>query len=905
MTDPLVPPSDKLPQVSIQLDDHSGSPEVPGLVETPKRRSAGVAIGVLAVLAGLLLWSANRTVDETAEEERIEEVAPAIDSEAAADAVRDPNEIDGPWEEFSDDQVERVPMGDFIVSPVRGDDGWLALRQVPGGSRLVYSEDGLTWSAVESEFASTNLFGLDRVGESWRTMVNSAALNEQRFSLLTQESADTMNWETLPGAELHTAAGNRPTNVDLQFGNSVVVGDQPLRLEEPVEEFASLLSTLVSPELAERACELELDRESGPSAFLILDCDGEVIGRVSVDDRQQMNTLSTVAFLLQFEAVVVVQLDGQAVERVVLPPGEQVASIATTVDGFVAVVIDTIGGVNGEELLLESPPGKLIRWTAAEGIVDVTGGLDPSIELVDWFENGLGVSADGDAYFASPSRVFRSSPPYVDWVPVLDAPIDIDERPGTIAIGPDGSGVVFQDELDQVWFGRTGGRWVRAPQLDDSRLVGVLLSSPTHIVGMFETEGFNFGLVRVPIPAPARIDPHNLQTIAPLGDDWLATTRGASGVLRSTNDGRTWTVDAEAAGDGIEIYSLGESNGETIALVTPDDLSPLKVDGDIVEYDYLDTWGYGDDGWEPLADRSPIIVASGQVTHTLVGDISLAVVEDRWQAPVPEVIEVLEQFVAADVAAKTCALNRTVLADGGADYELLDCAGAPVGLIAAADVEVASKDDDLLAFTQEVLRTRTVVYVSIPGRDLQIVELAPSQLILDITLTDAGFVAFILDSSQVLGNVDILYSQSFAALLIGWEAGDGPVTPFATPIQTPVRASAWSLNEVHANADGSLTVISPIGLHRGEPPFESWTLLSAGPIDPPLPGRIASSALYGDGFYMPDPRSEDFLFASTEGITWTAFQHEGANLRRMLIATDEFFTFDTVDRTIVRIDRDY
>ena len=889
-------PAEPPPLVTIQFDDQASAPEVPGRVETPKRRGAGLAIGALALVAGFLLWSANSDTEQAAPDDDIDEVTPALDS-ASEDAVVDPASLPSPWAEFSDDELAYAPMGDFIVSPVRGDDGWLALRQIAGsGSHLVFSEDGLTWKAVDSDFASTNLFGLDRVGDTWRTMVNSAALNEQRFSLLTQTSVDSMSWETLTGAELHSASGNRPTMVDMQFGNSVVVGDQPLRLEEPVEEFAELLSTLVSPDIAERACKLELDRQSGDSAFSVLDCAGEMLGRVSVDDRQQMNTLSTVAFLLQFESVVIVQLDGQSVERVRLPPGEQVASVAATADGFVAVVIDTIGGVNGEELVLESPPGKLVRWTLSEGLVDVSAGLDPSIDLVDWFDNGLRVSDAGDAFFASPAQVFRASPPYVDWTPVLESPMNVDNPPGRIAIGPDGSGVVFQDELEQVWVGRTSGGWVRAPQLDGSRLQAVLLSSPTHIVGMFELSALNFQLVRFPVPAPVEVDPHSLQTIAPVGNDWLATSRGSEPVLRSTDDGRSWTADSDAATLGIDIRSLGRIEDRTVGLVTPNVYD--------VDVDVLDTWVFGPDGWEPLLDRETILVESGRVTRTLVGELSIAVVEDRWQSPVPEVTTVLAQFVPESVAAQTCAMNRTVLPAGGADYDLIDCEGNPVGQIAATDIEVGGKDDDLLAFTQEVLRTRTVVYVAIPGREVQVVELPPSQLILDITLTESGFVAFILDSSEVLGNVDILYSQSFAALLIGWEAGDGPVTPFATPIQTPVRASAWSLNEVHANPDGSLTVISPIGLHRAEPPFDSWTLLSAGPIDPPLPGRIASSAVYGDGFFMPDPRSEDFFYASDDGETWTAYQHDGANLRRMLIATDEFLTFDTVDRTIVRIERE-
>ena len=225
------------------------------------------------------------------------------------------------------------------------------------------------------------------------------------------------------------------------------------------------------------------------------------------------------------------------------------------------------------------------------------------------------------------------------------------------------------------------------------------------------------------------------------------------------------------------------------------------------------TWTYGRNGWEPRNDRPTIVIESGQVIQTIVGDLSLAVVEDRWQFPVPEVSEVLTAFVPEAVASQTCGMNRTVREGGGADYELLDCDRNPIAVIDAADIEVGSSADDLLAYSQEVLRTRTVVYLAIPGRELQVVELPPAQLILDITPTANGFVAFILDSSEVLGNIDFLYSQSFAALLISWEAGDGPVTPFATPIQTPIRASAWSLNEVSVNPDASLTIISPAGLH--------------------------------------------------------------------------------------------
>lgn len=392
------------------------------------------------------------------------------------------------------------------------------------------------------------------------------------------------------------------------------------------------------------------------------------------------------------------------------------------------------------------------------------------------------------------------------------------------------------------------------------------------------------------------IDPHRIQTIAPTDDGWLATAAGSESVLFSDDDGRTWQADTERGDLRVDIRALGQAGGETVALATPnfgeEDLADL-----------LETWTHGPDGWQRRTDRPAIAIESGRVTRMLVGETSLVVVEDRWQKPVPEVTEVLAKFVPLSIASQTCAMNRIVIDNAGSDYELVSCEGESIGLIPASAIEVGSKDDDLLAFTQEVLRTRTVIYMAIPGREQQVVELPPSQLILDIELTNEGFVAFILDSSEVLSNVEILYSQSFAALLIRWEAGDGPVTPFPTPVQTPVRASAWSLNEVVASPDGSLTVISPIGLHQSEPPFDSWTLLSSGPIDPPLPGRIASSALFGGGFFMPDPRHEDFFYASNDGETWTAFEHDGANLRRMLIATDDFFTFDTVDRSIVRVER--
>lgn len=480
------------PQVSVLLDQTPDELAAPAPLPPTSNRLRLVGLFGVLTVAAALLWSAAQGTDE-----RIEEAQRA--AEPPADDQLDSTVAPSPIPEVADDQLERSPMGDFISSPVRDENRWIALRRAVTGSRLVESTDGLVWKPIDGEITRSNLYGLDRFEGTWRTMVNSASLGEQRFTLRTQESVDGLEWNQLAGSVQKSASGNQPTNADLRFGTSVAVGDQPLRPLGPPVPLVELLTAYGSGNIAFRTCSIASVPGETASFDLRL-CDGTSIGRIIPANQQQLSTLSTVAFLLQFESVVLVQVDGQALHTVTLPPGDQVASIQATPTGFIAVIIETLAGINADGTGLDDPTGKLVTWSVDTGLVDVTAGLDSKVDLADWFANQLEIGANGNAIYSTPTAVLRSAAPYISWDVSLEIP-DESIAPGVMFIGPDGSGALHQDQLGRTWIGRVGGSWVRVPQLDGANPLGVLLSTPTHVTVIVEFDAFVTQLVRVPVPA--------------------------------------------------------------------------------------------------------------------------------------------------------------------------------------------------------------------------------------------------------------------------------------------------------------------------------------------------------------------------------------------------------------------
>ncbi|MFT7476547.1 MAG: hypothetical protein ACI81L_003502 [Verrucomicrobiales bacterium] len=395
-----------------------------------------------------------------------------------------------------------------------------------------------------------------------------------------------------------------------------------------------------------------------------------------------------------------------------------------------------------------------------------------------------------------------------------------------------------------------------------------------------------------PLPAPTNatrseerqiieLDPHDLESIAAIGDEFVATARNRDELLWSL-DGLSWEVDADPL-RGVE--AVGGVDGETRALV-----SRSNGEGGLI----VETMAHRDGVWVVDSSRAPLEIERGDILETRIGKDSLVVVGDEWDRPVPEVSAVVAEYVSDDIAEATCAVRR----NSNTGYEFLDCDGNELARLTPAAIEPGSFDDDRLSFAQEVLRKRSTIYLARPGEPSVKIELGPSVLVLDAATTNDGFVAFVLDPIDVLQNVDLLYSQAFTASLIRWDVESETITE----LPAPVRASAWSANRVVAQDDGSLLVVSPLGLHRASTPFTDWELISVGAFDPPRPSRVVNTALYGAGLFVPDPTFDGTMHMSCCGIDWESVD-VGANFRRMLIVTDSVLVFDTLDRTIVSVRR--
>jgi hypothetical protein len=377
------------------------------------------------------------------------------------------------------------------------------------------------------------------------------------------------------------------------------------------------------------------------------------------------------------------------------------------------------------------------------------------------------------------------------------------------------------------------------------------------------------------------LDPHDLKSIAAIGDEFVATARNRDELLWSS-DGLTWEVEADPL-RGVE--AVGGVEGETRAVVS----RPNGDDGLIAE-----TLAHRDGVWVVDSNRAPIEIERGTILETRIGRDTLIIVEDRWDRPVPEVSVVVAEYASDEVAQATCAVRR----NSNTGYEFIDCDGNELARLSAAAIEPGSFDDDRLSFAQEVLRKRSTIYLARPGEPVVKIPLGPSVLVLDSAATDDGFVAFVLDPIDILQNPDLVYFQSFIASLIRWDVESGTITE----LPTPVRASAWSANRVVAQDDGSLLVVSPLGVHQASAPFTEWERISVGAFDPPRPSRVVNTSLYGDGLFVPDPTFEGAMHMSCCGIDWESVD-VGANFRRMLIATDSVLVFDTLDRTTVSVRR--
>lgn len=393
----------------------------------------------------------------------------------------------------------------------------------------------------------------------------------------------------------------------------------------------------------------------------------------------------------------------------------------------------------------------------------------------------------------------------------------------------------------------------------------------------------------------ADIDPVTITSISAVGDEWIAATRDPQNLLWSNDDGLTWAT-LDAPGQPRAVLAVGSTaDGQPLVLVNR---SPGE------STNYLETQVLREGRWIVDQERPPFAEIGGRILQTTLDEDAIVLTESPWDRPVPEVGDALADFVPRDVAAQTCEVVRMINEDA-AEYELRSCDDRIIGRIDRSLIDIGSESDDRLAFAQEVLRTRNIVYVARAGEPLARIEMGPSQLVLSIAPTPDGFMAFILDTVDVLENTSLLYSQALSARLVKWDRA----TESFDAIETPIRTTAWAGNRIEGNTDGSITLVTSLGLYRAEAPFRDWELLTTGPVERLAPGQMFSSALHGDGFFVDDV-SNDLLFWATccgESASlareWQDIRVEESGSRRVLIATDSTLLLHTRDGRAVLVNR--
>lgn len=323
------------------------------------------------------------------------------------------------------------------------------------------------------------LFLLDRAGENASQSPDPPDLR----LVLGELSADQI--ELRPVGEGLSASGDSSPQIDRGFARTVAVGSQPTTSTRPIPVLVDFLSAHGAAEFAESTCSLEAVEGESRGTYDLIDCGGERTGRIAGREGIEAFALATVSTVLEIENLITVQPDGSALSEVVLGQGKEVVSIAATPDGFLAVVLDTLDGLDPERRRLGDPTGRLYRWTVDTGLVDITSTLPNELGLSDWFNMEVVVDANGIASVATDDEIYRGDAEYRAWELVRQAPVET--LPGTtvLRIGPQASAMVFADSEGRVWVGRVDQGWFRVASLDGMTPAEVLLSDDKRLVVAF------------------------------------------------------------------------------------------------------------------------------------------------------------------------------------------------------------------------------------------------------------------------------------------------------------------------------------------------------------------------------------------------------------------------------------
>lgn len=395
--------------------------------------------------------------------------------------------------------VEFVPVGDPITSPVKSEAGWLALRQGLRGGRLVESSDGLHWTAAAGNLTGGNLFGLTRDRDHFVTLVNSSALGAVSHTLTAQQSADAADWRVVDSEQRLRGAGNRPALTSLRNGTWVAVGDEPLAPSVPPPGLVASLRDIVDDDVAERACDIGVRRTGEDAVFEVLDCAAETLTTITDVDQPTTNDLLVTRYLLALRHVASVRTDDGQLHKVPMPPATRIVSLQAVEGGFFAVAIDALASMHagGRDV---GDPAVVLSWSAEDGIRVVDGF---PIELENSFaQTGqLTLRPDGTLVYAGNNSVAASAPPYTSWTRLFDTRSSETSPSSLLRVSADGEGFVHVAADGSVRVARLDGDWHRVPELDDHRVVAALLTTDAGVVLLVDLAGFVSQLVLVPLPA--------------------------------------------------------------------------------------------------------------------------------------------------------------------------------------------------------------------------------------------------------------------------------------------------------------------------------------------------------------------------------------------------------------------
>jgi hypothetical protein len=352
---------------------------------------------------------------------------------------------------------------------------------------------------------------------------------------------------------------------------------------------------------------------------------------------------------------------------------------------------------------------------------------------------------------------------------------------------------------------------------------------------------------------------------------WFAMQGPRSGgrLVRST-DGLRWDTVSSNLPESSLLRVRREADGTYRSLVlTPD----AQADGrfEISRWSSVDGAEWEVQDAQAFAGDGRAFAIFGQ------GDVTLVLSESGSRAPVPAVSAVLGEFVDADLADRTCAIDS----DGLLHYILLDCEGNELARL--DNVERA--DDDRIAFAGQVLGFRYTVHVSIDGAPSEPVLLPPATSLVGISAAENGFLALVIDATAAIADPVLALTVSLSADLRRWETGEG-----FTPIDSaPVQGQPFG-DQLLPGPGDRVYLSKTEGLFAAEPPYEDWSIVAEGPN-----GEIARGSeirvLRGTNLLTFSDLNAGRIWIGREGEDWTRVDVPDGVVFEAVLAHEDYVVF--------------